>query len=79
LSALIAEVQQRSSEFACWWSRHEVQGRQDGRKELIHPHVGSLVFEHSTFQIDGSPGLKMVVYLPACEETARKLEQLSLV
>lgn len=74
--ALITELQQRSPEFSHWWSRHEVQGRQDGRKEIIHPQVGSLVFEHSTFQIDGSPGLKMVVYLPACEETARKLEQL---
>ncbi len=79
LSALVTELQQRSPEFASWWSRHEVQGRQDGCKELLHPHVGSLVLEHSTFQIDGSPGLKMVVYLPACEETARKLEQLSLV
>ncbi len=79
LSALVTELQQRSPEFASWWSRHEVQGRQDGCKELLHPHVGSLVLEHSTFQIDGSPGLKMMVYLPACEETARKLEQLSLV
>ena len=75
--ALIAELQQRSPEFACWWSRHEVQGRQDGRKELTHPQVGSLVLEHSTFQIDGSPGLIMVVYLPVSEEIARKLEQLS--
>ncbi len=74
---LITELQQRSPEFACWWSQHEVQGRQNGRKELIHPQVGSLILEHSTFQIDGSPGLKMVVYLPACEETARKLEHLS--
>ncbi len=76
--ALITELQQRSPEFAYWWSQHEVQGRQDGQKEFIHPQVGSLVLEHSTFQIDGSPGLKMVVYLPACEETARKLRQLSL-
>ena len=76
-SALITELQQRSPEFARWWSQHKVQGRQDGQKEFIHPQVGSLVLEHSTFQIDGSPGLKMVVYLPACEETARKLEQLS--
>ena len=74
---LITELQQRSPEFAYWWSRHEVQGRQDGRKEFFHPQVGSLVLEHSTFQIDGSPGLKMVVYLPASEEVARKLEKLS--
>ena len=78
LNTLVKELQQRSPEFACWWARHEVRGRQDGRKELLHPQVGSLVFEHSTFQIDGSPGLKMVVYLPACEETASKLEQLAI-
>jgi hypothetical protein len=78
LNALILELQQRSPEFARWWSRHEVQERQDGRKEFIHPLVGSLVLEHSTFQIEDAPGLKMVAYLPACEETARKLEQLAL-
>ncbi|QBD75238.1 XRE family transcriptional regulator [Ktedonosporobacter rubrisoli] len=76
LTALIAELQQRSPEFASWWPRHEVQGRQDGQKELRHPQVGTLVLEHSTFQIEGTPGLKMVVYLPTSEETNRKLEQL---
>lgn len=44
LIALVRELQQRSPEFACWWERHEVQGRQDGQKELLHPQVGSLVF-----------------------------------
>jgi transcriptional regulator with XRE-family HTH domain len=77
-SALITELQQRSPAFAGWWSRHEVQGRRDGCKEFIHPRIGSLVFEHSTLQVDGSPGLKVVVYLPACEETASKLEQLAI-
>ncbi len=75
---LITELQQRSLEFARWWSHYEVQERQYGRKEFVHPQVGSLVLEHSTFQIDGSPGLKMVGYLPACQETARKLEQLAV-
>ncbi len=74
--ALITDLQQRSPEFARWWPRHEVQGRQDGQKEILHPQAGLLELGHSTFQIDGSPGLKMVVYLPANEETTRKLEQL---
>ena len=78
LSALILELQQRSPEFARWWSRHEVQERRDGRKEFLHPQVGSLTLEHSTFQMEDAPGLKLVVYLPADEETARKLEQLAL-
>jgi transcriptional regulator with XRE-family HTH domain len=79
LGGLIRDLQQHSPEFARWWSRHEVQERQDGRKEFIHPVVGSLVLEHSTFQIEDAPGLKMVIYLPVCEETARKLEQLNLM
>ncbi len=74
LAALITDLQRCSPEFACWWPRHEVRGRQDGQKELVHPQAGLLALDHSTFQIDGSPGLKMVVYLPANEETARKLE-----
>ncbi|GCE09589.1 helix-turn-helix transcriptional regulator [Dictyobacter aurantiacus] len=78
LRALIADLQQRSSEFARWWPRHDVQERREGRKEFFHPHVGSLVFDHDTFQIEDAPGLKMVVYLPADEETARKLTQLAM-
>ncbi|GCE29919.1 transcriptional regulator [Dictyobacter alpinus] len=78
LSALIADLQQRSPDFARWWSRHDVQERREGRKELIHPQLGSLVFDHDTFQIEDAPGLKMVVYLPANEETSSKLERLAL-
>lgn len=73
---LITDLQRCSPEFAHWWPRHEVQGRQDGQKEIIHPQAGLLALDHSTFQIDDAPGLKMVVYLPASQETARKLEQL---
>lgn len=78
LNQLITELQQSSPEFACWWSRHEVQKRHEGQKEIRHPLIGLLVLEHNTFQIEDTLGLKMVVYLPACEETARKLEQLAL-
>ncbi len=77
LSALILELQQHSPEFANWWSRHEVQERQDGQKEFLHPQLGSLLLEHSTFQLEDAPGLKIVVYLPATPETTRKLERLS--
>jgi transcriptional regulator with XRE-family HTH domain len=76
LDALMTDMQHCSPEFACWLPRHEVQGRQDGQKKLLHPQAGLLELDHSTFQIDGSPGLKMVIYLPANEETAKKLELL---
>jgi transcriptional regulator with XRE-family HTH domain len=73
---LANELQEKSTEFALWWSKHEVQKRQNGRKEFVHPDAGLLVLDHSTLQMEDAPGLKMVVYLPANEETGRKFEQL---
>ncbi|MBO0782713.1 MAG: helix-turn-helix domain-containing protein [Ktedonobacteraceae bacterium] len=75
-AALIKDLQQVSPEFARWWPRHDVRGRQDGRKELVHPQVGYLAFDHSTFQVNDPPDLRVTVYLPASEETASKLEHL---
>ncbi len=46
------------------------------RKELIHPQVGYMALEYNTFQVNELPDLKVVVYLPASEETASKLKQL---
>jgi transcriptional regulator with XRE-family HTH domain len=76
-NSLAKDLQQRSTEFALWWSKHEVQERHDGRKEFVHPDVGLLVLDHSTLQMEDAPGLKMVVYLPANEETGRKFERLA--
>ncbi len=73
---LIHELQHRSPEFAHWWSQHDVRGRRDGRKEILHPQVGYLVFENSVFQPSDAPEPKVTIYLPAIEETADKLKQL---
>ncbi|HEY4387074.1 MAG TPA: helix-turn-helix transcriptional regulator [Ktedonobacteraceae bacterium] len=74
---LVKELQQVSPEFALWWPRHDVQGRQDGRKELHHPQVGYLALDHSTLQVNDQPELKVAIFLPASEEDAHKLELLS--
>ena len=75
-AALINELQHSSSEFAQWWPRHDVQGRRDGRKEILHPLVGSLTFENSVFQPSEAPDLKVTIYLPSTDETADKLKQI---
>ncbi|HTK11941.1 MAG TPA: helix-turn-helix transcriptional regulator [Ktedonobacteraceae bacterium] len=76
-AALVKELQQVSPEFARWWPRHDVRGRQDGRKNLYHPQLGYLTLDHSTLQVNDQPELKIAIYLPASEEDARKLELLS--
>lgn len=52
-------------------------GTPEGRKELRHPQVGTLVFEHTTFVVSSEPALHMVLYTPLPEhDTERKLVQL---
>jgi transcriptional regulator with XRE-family HTH domain len=74
---LIERVQQRSSEFRQWWMRHEIVGTPQGRKELNHPLVGRLVFEHTTFTVSNIPTLQLVLFVPLPEEeTISKLASL---
>ncbi len=74
--AMIRDLQHVSPEFARWWPHHDVRGRQDGLKELLHPQLGYLAFDHSTLQVNDQPDLKITIYLPASEETVSKLEHL---
>lgn len=74
---LIADLQRASEEFRAWWPRHDVRPRIDGRKEIVHPVVGSLLFEHTTLQVPMNPDLKMMIYTPyPGSDTRTKLCQL---
>ena len=77
LTELIHDLMLASPEFRAWWPDHEVQGGQEGRKNLNHPQVGYLLFERLTFQVFDTPDLKVTVYTPLQEaDTPRKVEQL---
>jgi transcriptional regulator with XRE-family HTH domain len=74
---LIADLQHISPEFRAWWPRHDVRGRADARKDIEHPLVGSLMFEHTTLQVPAMPELKIMIYTPLPEtDTLEKLQQL---
>lgn len=74
---LLADLQRTSPEFRAWWSRHDVRGRADARKDIEHPLVGWLRFEHTTLQVPAMPELKLMIYTPLPEtDTLAKLEQL---
>jgi transcriptional regulator with XRE-family HTH domain len=64
LKRLIADLQRVSPEFRAWWPRHDVRGRSDALKEIEHPLVGCLMFEHTTLQVPTQPELKIMVYTP---------------
>jgi transcriptional regulator with XRE-family HTH domain len=74
---LIADLQRVSPEFRAWWPRHDVRGPADARKEILHPLVGCLVFEHTSLQVPTMPELKIMIYTPIPEtDTLEKLQQL---
>jgi hypothetical protein len=74
---LIADLQRVSPEFRAWWPRHDVRGRADAQKDIEHPLVGSLMFEHTTLQVPTQPELKLMIYTPLPEtDTLEKLQQL---
>lgn len=74
---LIADLQRISPEFRAWWPRHDVRGRSDALKEITHPLVGSLMFEHTTLQVPTMPELKIMIYTPLpATDTLEKLQQL---
>lgn len=61
---LIGDLEEASPEFREWWPHHDVKGSPEGRKEVDHPAVGRLVFEHTTLQLHDDPDLKVVVFTP---------------
>ncbi|MGZ3667592.1 MAG: helix-turn-helix transcriptional regulator [Ktedonobacterales bacterium] len=78
LTQLIHELSQASPAFRQWWPRHDIQGRQTEPKRLIHPLVGLLVLQPTTFQVADYPDLQMIVYTPVSgTKTAAKLALLS--
>ena len=76
---LIAGLQRVSPEFRTWWPRHDVRGKSDALKEIEHPLVGCLMFEHTTLQVPTQPELKIMIYTPQPEtDTLEKLQQLMM-
>jgi transcriptional regulator with XRE-family HTH domain len=74
---LIEALRNSSPEFCKAWRRHEVARSGEGRRTLLHPVAGKLVFEHAVFHPQDEPEQRMVLYSPTDEcETREKLAQL---
>jgi MmyB-like transcription regulator ligand binding domain len=74
---LIQALRQSSPEFCRAWKRHEVARSGEGRKELRHPIVGTLVFEHAVFNPVDAPEQRLILYTPVPEQdTPEKLADL---
>jgi MmyB-like transcription regulator ligand binding domain len=74
---LISALQSLSPEFRKLWKRHEVAGSGEGHKELIHPAVGPLSFDHAVFHHGDTGDPRLILYTPTGEhDTRAKLARL---
>ncbi|MBV8681875.1 MAG: helix-turn-helix domain-containing protein [Caulobacteraceae bacterium] len=62
--ALLRRLSEGCPEFNSWWERHDVRRPSSGIKRLIHPTKGAIAFQHTSFQANDNPSLKLVIYTP---------------
>jgi transcriptional regulator with XRE-family HTH domain len=69
--ALIAELNAECPIFRRLWGRAEVVGRSEAIAK--HPVLGGMTFEHSSFVPEGSPNLRILIFVPYDDACAAKL------
>jgi transcriptional regulator with XRE-family HTH domain len=70
---LIADISAQSEKFREIWSSPDISSKSIGINAVRHPRLGGITFEHSTYVPEGSPGLRVMVFAPYDDESARKL------
>ncbi len=68
---LIAELHERSPVFQRLWNSPEAMNRSEGVG--YYPHLGGVRFEHSSYVPEGSPTLRVVIYVPHDAESDAKV------
>jgi transcriptional regulator with XRE-family HTH domain len=79
LTALIEDLMQHSLEFRTWWTEHEIFDFPLGRRVVNHPVLGTLVFNHTAFQLRYAESFSVTVFTPMdeCDTSARVARFLS--
>jgi transcriptional regulator with XRE-family HTH domain len=72
---LINELLEGSPDFAAFWARQDVRGRQEGLKRFDHPELGRLDLEFTAFQVAEQPSLRLYLYAPADARSETRLKE----
>jgi transcriptional regulator with XRE-family HTH domain len=78
LLAVVAELCERSTEFAAWWDDRTVGERANGRKRVRHPSVGELALCYDVLATREGSGQCLIAVTPADEPTERALRELMI-
>ena len=74
---LIEEMSQVSPMFFQLWRSPEIRSRSEGVHLLKHPQLGGIMFEHTSYVVEGVPSLRVVIFAPHDAESAAKIAQIA--
>jgi transcriptional regulator with XRE-family HTH domain len=76
---LVTRLLDASPEFAAMWDRHEVAAPENRTKRWLHPQVGLLRLNYTHLWLGQRLNCRLTTYTPADEDTAARLDALSLL
>jgi transcriptional regulator with XRE-family HTH domain len=80
ITTLLGELRAMATEFQPLWARHETRMPAGHPSTFSHPDVGSMELRYQTFDIPGTGGQAVGMYVPAPgSPSAEKLQMLSLL
>ncbi len=76
VGALVAELSERSAEFAQLWNERDVRAHGEGTKHIERLGAGPIAMDYSYFSVDGQPDLGMIIYTPVTAQDRVRIEAL---
>ncbi|MGW5452869.1 helix-turn-helix transcriptional regulator [Nocardia sp. NPDC003979] len=74
---IAADMCSVSAEFAEIWAEHDVRDTTTGRKVLLHPEAGEVVFDYTTLLLPDLPSHRLLLHTPAADTpTQLRLDRL---
>lgn len=61
-TTLVERLRAESPEFNGWWPEHGVRAPLSGTKHLHHPTLGTVHYDHASFQANDDPAVRLAVY-----------------
>ncbi|GAA4845503.1 helix-turn-helix transcriptional regulator [Luteimicrobium xylanilyticum] len=75
-TGFVRRLRAASDKFSALWDEHDVTDATTDRKPILNPAVGLLEFELSTTWLAPGPGARLVVFTPADQDSAVRLDRL---
>jgi transcriptional regulator with XRE-family HTH domain len=73
---LIEELSALCPDFQRYWRSPEILSCSEGVYKQHYPQLGEIAFEHTSYTIEAAPQLRLLMFSPADEQSARNLASL---